>query len=226
MTGERPNSVHNRINGTEHRQTAIERTSAKDQGRPPIGGWERAGIILGVVGAVVTLPKTAIELYNKLTAGPHIEIDPSKMLDVNWVSDKRLLNIAWDMVIRNSGDADGPVVFEEAQLAIERRDVAKPAKTSKITISEGSTSPPKGAFRIAPSDGKRDIRLTISWQLTDDQWRAFFEEGYRWLTLETTASERDKPIFCFQVTSAIEQTDGRARYGPDPNPGCQQGDSQ
>lgn len=133
------------------------------------------GLVLGVLGAVFSIPKGAVELYNMGFGRAKFEIGHPSELTMTYDAKTTTLMISFEAIIWNRGNKSGVVTQTEAEVqSVNNQTAITTFHDSDISFKENNEVVPK-SLPIA-ADKYRALTIVIETYLTPTQIAALSQQ--------------------------------------------------
>jgi hypothetical protein len=66
--------------------------------------WQNTAIIIGLVGGLISIPKSTIEGYHAIFRRPNVQVDPVKPVTLTYNQKLKSLTCSAELLVQNSGD--------------------------------------------------------------------------------------------------------------------------
>jgi hypothetical protein len=100
------------------------------------GNWQNAAIIIGLVGGLISIPKSTIEGWHAIFRRPHVEVEPNQPVSMTYDQRLKELHCSTGVLVYNSGDKEEFISFNGAHLGLPD-DPSGRVAFSDIIVKDG-----------------------------------------------------------------------------------------
>lgn len=157
--------------------------------------WQNAAIIIGLIGGLISIPKSAIEAWQAIFPRPKLELWKSQPVTLAYESGKHLLTCSFGILLQNSGNEAEVIKVVQAHLDIPD-DPLKSVKFSEGLISlKESQNEISNVLSVEQNTSRTltcEIRAALSEPLDSDQIHALLTQDNtsRELVIELAGESR------------------------------------